>query len=279
MPAGPRRCHRRCWASRACRPSRRRCSARRAAIPPTCRGRRSAPAARRAMTLKAVVGGPAFEGAVAAPALGQFGDQVAPGEGAGVDARPLQGEDRAGEVAGAADFPLGAAQEVDRRVAVRWRRPAGCGRRPPARASPSRSSSTLERSPGEAPKPPSEFSTDSSQLGGARGIGGLGAGRKGDRQREDEEERRRDAAAAQAWAQPGRARIPPPGAVPPPPLEPLAEADQHPHHRRPGDAGRRRCCRSRGRRRRGSRGPPAPRNAAARVRRRRSFREKLSSAP
>ena len=54
------------------------------------------------MTLKAVWLGQSSKEPLLAAALDQFGDQVATGEGAGVDARPLQGEDRAGEVAGAA---------------------------------------------------------------------------------------------------------------------------------------------------------------------------------
>ena len=86
---------------------------------PPSRRRRSAPsAARRAIRAgrpgsrrragqgspKAVVVGPALEGAVAAHAAPQLGQQVAPGEVPRLDPGADQGEDRPGQVAGAADL-------------------------------------------------------------------------------------------------------------------------------------------------------------------------------
>ncbi len=61
---------------------------------------------------------PAFPGAVVAAAVDQLADQVAAGKLARIEAGRPQGEDRPGEVAGAADLLVVGAEELDRVVAV-----------------------------------------------------------------------------------------------------------------------------------------------------------------
>ena len=137
-PASPSRSRRRCSAGPARRPSRRRRSERRRSQEsvlsrPPLRRRRAGRS-----TLNEVVPGQPSKEPLSARRFAQLLDQVAAGEGARVDAGALEGDDRAGEVAGAAHFVEVGAQEVDRRLADGGRRRAGCGRPPRGPASPSR---------------------------------------------------------------------------------------------------------------------------------------------
>ena len=103
-----------------------------------------------------------------------------PPKSRGFDPGALQGEDRAGEVAAALELVDSVAQEGDRRRCRRWRRRAGCARRPRGRASPSRSSRSLERIAGVG-APAAVFvlrpRPASGAAGPARAEAGAGAGR------------------------------------------------------------------------------------------------------
>src|SRR5680860_884153 len=162
---------------------------------------------------------PAFEGAVAAPPLGQRRDEIAAAEGARIDPGAMQGENRAGEVAGAAELADAGAQVADRVAA-----PAGdvervaAGRLQPQHR-PGRHVGgrvALRRGP---PAAVGVLRGDQ-PTGGAARVGGAGLGRQHAGQRQGQQEQRGDGGGA--------------------PLEALAETDQHPHHRRPGDQGDRR---------------------------------------
>ena len=105
------------------------------------------PAARSAITAKAVrLTWPPKEPSLAA-SLAQRLDEVTAGEVPRVELRPGEGEDRAREVSGARDVGDVAAQEAQ----PGWSRPpgrrAGCAQRPRARAWPSRSSRRPSRRP------------------------------------------------------------------------------------------------------------------------------------
>ena len=82
-------------------------------------------------------GRPPFPGAVAAAAIGESADQVAAGEGVGIDPGALEGEDRAGDSRRCFRFRQGSSAESRRACCRPWRCRAGCGRWPRARASPS----------------------------------------------------------------------------------------------------------------------------------------------
>ena len=164
--------------------------------------------------------GPALVGAVVAAAVEQRRDQVAAAEGARVEAGAFEGEDRAREVAAAAQVAGVRAQVVDRRpaplrdverVAARRlqpeHRPGGGGR---ARG--------LVGGVAEAAVAVLDRGQPARRLAGARRAG---AGRQRRRQRQGEQQGGRQRRRAIARA----------------PLEALAEAGEHADHRRPRDEG------------------------------------------